>query len=173
MMNWSSGALDATSTEAEEVWRRPTRARALPPGCDRARISRHHDSVERANIHTQLERVGGHDCPDLPFAQLALDLPALAGQISATVPPDCCLRQRPALAGVFQVSHQNFGRKTVIGEHQRLLVALDQFHRDAARLVNVAAADSKLPVDRRIVKNEMLLSGRSAVLIHQLERRFR
>src|SRR6266487_3486524 len=82
----------------------------------------------------------------------------------------CCPGQRSSLAGVFQVGHQNLGRKTVIGEYQRLLVAIDQFNRNAARLVNVAAADSKLPVDhRRIVENEMFLSSRSAILIHQLE----
>ena len=46
----------------------------------------------------------------------------------------------------------------------------DELQRDAPGLVQIASADAELPVDdRRVVEDEILLSGRSAVAVHQLE----
>ena len=83
-------------------------------------------------------------------------------------------REWPPLAGVLQIREQNFGGQAVVGEHQRLLAALEELARDAPRLVQIAAPDAELPIHhRRIVEHEVFFAGRRAVAIHQLERRSR
>ena len=60
-------------------------ARALPCGGDRAGVAGHHAGVERADINSQFEGIGGNHAADAAFAQAALDLAAFAGQIAAAI----------------------------------------------------------------------------------------
>ena len=150
---------------------RPARCQleAIVPG-----IAGHHHGIERADIDAELQRVGGDYRADLAVAELALDLAPLLRQITAAIAAHRLARQRPAIAGVLQIRHQHFRREAIVGEDQRLQVALDEFQRQAPRLVDVAAADSELPVHhRRIVEDEELLAARRAVALDQLERRLR
>ena len=80
------------------------RRRALPPSCaprtlpggrDRARISRHHHGVERADIDSQLQRVGRDHAANLALAQLALDFPPLARQVAGAIPANARVRRGP------------------------------------------------------------------------------
>src|SRR5260370_13442430 len=53
-------------------------SRALPRGCNGARVSGHHHRVERSDVDAQLQGVRGHYCSDLAAAKFPLDLAALA-----------------------------------------------------------------------------------------------
>ena len=144
----------------------------LPGGGDRPRISRHHDRIERADVDPELERVGRHHGPYLAIAQLALDLAALLRKISAAIAAHHLRRQRPPVDRVLEIRNQDFGREAVIGEHQRLLVALDEFERDSPRLVDIAAPNPQLPVDHgRIVEEEIFFARRRAVAVDHFEGR--
>src|SRR5437868_7134296 len=108
-------------------------AGALPGGSDRAWIAGHYHCIQRPDIDSELERVGGDHCPDFALSELSFDLAALAWQIAAAISADPVARQGSPLARVAQILQQNLGRQPAVGEYQRLLVALDEFRRDAAR----------------------------------------
>src|SRR5262249_21996160 len=58
-----------------------------------------------------------------------------------------------------------------VGEYQRLLSTVEQFIRDAARLVQIAAADSERTIDHgRVVEHDEFVARRCAVALDQLER---
>src|SRR5262252_649956 len=85
------------------------RRRALPPsgtagplpgGRNRARVAGHHHRIERPDVDPQLERIGGRDGPDLAIPKPALDLPAFARQVTATIPAHAFTRCWPALKSV-------------------------------------------------------------------------
>ena len=123
-------------------------------------IAGHHHGVQRADVDAQLQRVGRHHGADLAVAQLAFDLAALPRQIAAAIAANGSGAHRPSLAGVLQIGDQDFGRQPVVREHERLLAAVDELERDAARLVEIAAPDAELPVHhRRIVEDEVLLAA--------------
>src|ERR1019366_7548251 len=106
-------------------------------------------------------------------AQPLLDLAALARQITAPVTAYRFSRQPALVASVLEVRDENLGGEPIVGEDQRLLIAIQQFERDAPRFADVAAADAKLPVhDGRIPADEDLLSRRSAIAVDQFDRRF-
>ena len=93
------------------------------------------------------------------------------GRYPPRYPRTVSLGNGPAVAGVFEIGDQHLGGQPVVGEHQRLQIALDELQRHAPRLVDVAAPDAELPVHhRRIVEDEELLPARRAVALHQLER---
>ena len=105
-----------------------------------------------------------------PSRRLALDLAAFARQIAAAIAAHGFAGDGTAVAGVLQIGDQHLGGQPVVGEDQRLQVALDELERHAPRLGDVAAADAELPVHhRRIVEDEKLLAARRAVALHQFE----
>ncbi|HEV3199704.1 MAG TPA: hypothetical protein VGZ73_17490, partial [Bryobacteraceae bacterium] len=76
-----------------------------------------------------------------PARQAALDGAALAGQVAAAISADGLGGHRAAVAGVFEVGHQYFGREAVVGEYQGLQIPLDKLQGDSAGFLDVAAAD--------------------------------
>ena len=117
----------------------------------------------------EFERVGGHHGADVAGAQAALNFAALAGQIAAAIAAHAFGGNAAVVAGVLQIGDQDFGGQAVVGEDQSLLVAVDEFERDAARLVDVAAADAELAVDhRRVVEDEVLFAGGRAVAVDRV-----
>ena len=129
-------------------------------------IAGHHDGVERADVDAQFERVGRDHGADVAVAQPAFDLrgaPAAGSRRGSR--ESHRRRQRPRVARVLQVGEQDLGSEPAVREDQRLLAALDELGRNAARLLEVAAADAELAVDdRRVVEDEVLLAGGRAVV---------
>ncbi len=106
----------------------PRAAGPLPGGGDRTWIPRHHNGIERADIDAQFQRVRRHHRPDLARAQPLLDLATLPRQIAAPIAPYGLGRQPLLIECVFQIRDQNLGRQPVVRKHQRLLIAVEQFH---------------------------------------------
>ena len=145
----------------------------LPRGSDVARISGHHHYVQRTNVDAEFQRVGRHHGADVAFAQLAFNLAPFARQVTAPIAAHQFPRHGTTLACIAQVRQQHFHGQPVVGEYQRLLIALYKLRRDAPRLMQIAPADSQLLVHhRRIVEDDILLAGRRAVALHQFKRRF-
>jgi len=145
-------------------------AAARPARSERAGVARHHHGVERTDIDSQLERIGGYHGADLSIAKPALDFAPLPGQISAAVSTHGLAGEAAAIEGVFEVRDEDLCRQPVVREHQRLQIPLDELERNPARLVDVAPADAQLPIHyRRIVQDEEALTARRAVAVHQVE----
>src|SRR5665213_3208899 len=74
---------------------------------------------------------------------------------------------------IFEVSSKYFSGKTVVSEDKCLLILANEFERDAARFVQITAADSQLGIDNgRVVKNEVAIAGGRAVIGDSFERLF-
>ena len=137
---------------------------ALPCGRNRARISRHHGGIERADVDAQFQRVCRHHAANAPFAQAALDFAPLARQISAAI---AAHRFRlPGLRGIrlLQIGEQHFRVQAAVRKHDRLQFSRQQFLRDARRLVQIAAPDAEIAIHhRRVVEDEQLFRRRRAI----------
>ena len=60
-------------------------ARALPCGGDGTGVTGHHYGIERTDIDTEFERVGGDDGADIARTKALLNLAALTRQIAAAI----------------------------------------------------------------------------------------
>ena len=69
--------------------------RALPCGSDRARITRHHARVQRADINPQFQRTRRDHATNSPVAQAALNLSALTRQVSPAIAANRLRLSRP------------------------------------------------------------------------------
>ena len=146
-------------------------ARSLPGRGNRTGIAGKDNRIERTNVHPQFQRIRRHHSAYVPRTQLGFNLPPLLRQVAATIPADHALRGRPLLDRILQIGDQNFGSQPVIGEHERLLTALDRLDRDPPAFVQIAAANPQLPVHhRRVVHHKKLLARRRAIHIHQRKR---
>ena len=152
----------------------PGAAGALPSGGNRSGIARHDRGVERADVDAQLQRVRRNHAANAAFAQAVLDFAALAGEIASAIAANGGRLSRRRRICLLQIGEQHFRVQARVGEHDGLQVALQEFLRDARRLVDIAAADSQKAIhDRRIVENEKFLSGGRAVFLDHLEIGFR
>ena len=150
----------------------PRAAGPLPGGRDGPRIAGHHHGIQRADVDAQLQRIGRHHRAEFAVAQLAFDLAPFLGQIAAAVAAHTSRQLRIEI--ILQIRQQNLGRQAAVGEHQRLLAAVEQLPRDAPRLVQISAADAQRAVHhRRVVKHHEFLTRRRTVVVHQVERQTR
>ena len=78
---------------------RPPRPDLLPEGGDGAGVPAQHHGVQPADVHPELQRVGGHHAPQSAAEQLGLDLPALLGQVPGPVGAHRVGAARPAPSG--------------------------------------------------------------------------
>src|SRR6266851_7310143 len=143
----------------------PCTASALPGRSNGARIARHHASIERANIDSQLESIRGHDSAYSAFAQPTFDLAPFSGQIPTAVAANWFCLARLRRIRLLQIGEQNFRVQSAVGEDNRLQLAGKQFLGYSGRFIDIAPPNAEVPVDhRRIVENEMLFSSRRPIL---------
>ena len=119
-------------------------AGALPSGSDGAGIAGENDRIERADIDTQFESIGRDDGANFAGSQTLLNVAALLRQIAAAIAAHRLVRERQLRTGIFEIGGQDFGGKPIVRENQRLLILADEFERDAARFVQITAADAQL-----------------------------
>src|SRR6202034_2841889 len=126
--------------------------------------------IERSDIDAQLERIRRHDRANVAASQALFDVATLLGKIAATVAANRFVRERQLRAGVLEIRGEHFRGKAVIREHQRLLLLADEFESNAAALMQIAAADTELPVHyRRIIKDEGAVSAGGAIFGDELD----
>ena len=142
----------------------------LPCRSNRACVAGHNARIERPNINPQFERVRRHDSAHPPVAQPALNLPALARQISAAISAHRLGLPRLGAVGLLQVCQQHFRVQPAIRKDDRLQLARQQLLRHARRLVQITPADPQVPVHHwRIVENEKLLRRWRSVFFDHLD----
>src|ERR1700674_590196 len=145
-------------------------AGALPGSGDGARIAGHYDGIEGADINAELERAGRDDTADFSIAEAAFDFAAFVRQVAATIAANGFWFSRQPGIRLLQISEENFRVQARIGEDHRLQIVFQEFLRGARRFIDVAAADAEGAIhDRRIVENECLLRGWSAVGIQDFD----
>ena len=141
-------------------------SRALPRGGDRAGVTGHHAGVERADINSKLERIGGDDAANASFAQATLDFAALTGKIAAAIAANGFSAAGRRGIGLLQIREQDFRMQAAIREDDGLQLAREKFLGDARRFGEIAAANAEVAVDhRRIVENEEFFGSGRAVFL--------
>ena len=169
-MNWSIGALLATSTAAERVVRRPAR----PARCQVAAIVPGYPaSTETSSAPMSMpssRALVETTARTSPSRKTALDLTTTVRQVAAAISADDVRGTRRPVKGVLQIRRQDLDRETALGEDDQLQVVLEELERDPARFGEIRTADAELRVDdRRVHEEEELLAARRAALLHQLE----
>ena len=152
----------------------PARAtRALPGRRNRAGIPGHDADVERADVDTELKRVGRYHRAHGSLAQPFLDLTAALRQVTAAIPANLILRARLPAEIVLQIRRQDFGREPALREHDQLQLPLEEFRRNPSRFRDIRPSNAELLIDhRRIDEQEELLAARRAAFGDELERLF-
>jgi hypothetical protein len=144
----------------------PARAAGpLPCGRDSPGITGQYHRIKRTDVHTEFQGVGGHYGTNVASPKLILNLAALFGKVTAAISANRFMGEGQLRTRIFQVRDKDFRGKAAVGENQSLLLLSNEFERDPAAFMEIAAPDSKLAVDYgRIVKNEVSFArGRSAL----------
>ncbi len=141
-------------------------ARLLPRAGDAAGIAGHDAGVERANINPQFQRVGAHHAHDLAVAQSPLDVPALSGQVAASVSANQLLALAHFAHGFLEVCCDDLNAQPASGKDDRLHIPRQEMTRQADRLLHGRAANAQFRIDhRRVVKQKMAFTLRRAVVV--------
>src|ERR1700687_3419071 len=143
---------------------------ALPSGGDGARISGHDYGIEGADIDAEFERARRNNSTDFSIAEAAFDFAALVRQVTAAVAANGFRFSRQPGIRLLQISQENFRVEARIGEDHGLQIVFQEFLRHARSFIDVAAANAERAIyDGRIVENECLLRGWSAVGIQDFD----
>src|SRR5690606_17586849 len=117
--------------------------KTLPQRGDAPRVPSAHHGIERADVDTQLECVGGHHAADQALAPTPFDTTPGLGQVYTAIADDLLRIDFVAGQAVAQVLEHGLDLLTPLAKHQGGHLGPHQVSRDTHRRLQVALADAE------------------------------